>query len=103
MQKWEYMQGWYYSKKVQKKGVRGGLLGQTKSIPRLRIQGQTVKGDDVEWLLNRLGGKGWELFQVTPWIDSRPGHWSQQVIAVDPINKVHTKGFFLWFKRPIED
>ena len=99
MQKWEYLQGWYYSYMKS-----SGKLGRAPvPIDRFRIEDKEYEGENIPLQLNYLGKQGWELIEVTPWVDSRPEPLSTFMVTGDIENKTHTKGFFFWFKRPIED
>ena len=96
MQKWEYLQGWYFTH-----GKSSGVLGRVSYSDRLKVKDKVYSGENIHLKLNDLGKQGWELIQMTPWVDSRPGSLSTFMVTGDVEHKTHTKGFFMWFKRTI--
>ena len=95
MPKWQYRHAWFYSYQQTQ------LLKAPIPHSRLNIEGKEYEDGNAWAMLDHLGSEGWELFAITPWVDSRPGSFAQLVLFSDPVSSVHTKGFYLWFKREI--
>jgi hypothetical protein len=91
---WQYKHAWFYTYQEHR------TLKSPITHSRLNVDGTEFEDTNAWSMLDHLGAEGWELLAVTPWVDSRPGSFAQNVFAVDPVNVVHTKGFYLWFKRP---
>lgn len=99
MQKWEYIQGFYYF--YEEKDI---LHGKHKKGVRLELLDETFEDENVLLRINELGRVGWELLAVTPLVGSiRGGTFVEALVAMDPIYKTATNGFYMWFKRPLPE
>ena len=85
MPNWQYRRAWFYTYQETRR------LKAAIPHSRLNIDGKEFEDENVSVMLDHLGGEGWELVAVTPWVDSRQGSFAEQVIFSDPVNIVHTK------------